>query len=397
MGKTEKLLNTFACFLESVILFFLTFFIKRRSSYVAIGSWKGQRYADNSRYLAEYIVCNRPDLTVLWIGNKSIKKEVTEALPTAKFLEKDRFRTNVALLRCKYMFFSQMHDADISKYNVYRGAITCYLHHGMTIKKWGQDGLSQVISDDHGIRGFIKRVTGANLHYDYFVTSSPPHERTNCSGLTFKGCTGEKNIHSGTPRDDMYFRVNKQIINETKKHYANVLQFESEKRVIMYLPTYRRTATNVFSFSTLTKDEREKVLIILDRYNCILIEKSHMAEKNTFAGKNSGNQTICAPSEMNVQEMMLFADCLISDYSGAYLDYILLDRPVIHFAYDYDYYRNVDSGLYYEIDDFAAGPIAYSFDELLKAMEEVLAGIDTYSEKREYVRKKYMTIYRCIC
>lgn len=135
--------------------------------------------------------------------------------------------------------------------------------------------------------------------------------------------------------------------------------------------------------------ERERLEIILNRYNCILIEKSHVAEKNSVKGGTLGS-VFSAPSEMNVQEMMMFADVVISDYSGAFLDYLILDRPVIHFAYDYEYYKNVDSGLYYEIDDFSAGPIAYDFESLLKALDESLGGKDGYEQKRRYVMQKYM-------
>ena len=89
--------------------------------------------------------------------------------------------------------------------------------------------------------------------------------------------------------------------------------------------------------------------------------------------------------------MLLFTNILISDYSGAYLDYLLLDRPIIHYVYDYEYYKNVDSGLYYDIEDFSAGFVAYTFEELIESLSSVLEGIDPYKTKREYVKNKYMT------
>lgn len=375
--------------LESAILWLLSLFIKRKQNYIAVGSWSGNRYADNSRYLAEYISTNFPDYHIVWVGEKKIRDDVLNGLPEAEFAEKDTFFANIKLLKCKYMFFSQMHNADISFCNVFRGATTCYLHHGMPIKRWGQDGLNQTIGTANILSRIVRRITGEDIQYDYFVTSSPLHDKTNCSGLAYKGCNEQKNLHSGTPRNDIYFDVPLSKISDMKKLYSSILGFDPNKKVVMYLPTFRRTSTNVFSFSKLSENQKTQLFFILKKHNCVIVEKSHVAEKNTFDGEST-EMIICAPSEMNVQEMMLFADVLISDYSGAFLDYILLDRPVIHYAYDYEYYKNIDSGLYYEIEDFSAGAVAYDYESLIKAIDQELSGDDRFSQKRKYVRDKYM-------
>ena len=87
---------------------------------------------------------------------------------------------------------------------------------------------------------------------------------------------------------------------------------------------------------------------------------------------------------------MLFADVLISDYSGAFLDYLFLDRPIIHYVYDYDFYKNTDSGLYYEIDEFMSGHVCKDPDSLLAALDEVLSGEDPYQNRRQAVRNSFM-------
>lgn len=376
---------------ESILLEILSLFIPRDKHNVAIGSWSGMRYADNSRYLAEYINNNRKDLNIFWVGEKSIEKEVLKALPEAVFLYRNTFTANLRLLRCKYLFFSQMHNADISDCNVFRGATTCYLHHGMPIKKWGQDGLSQNVGNSGSlVTKIIQSISGANIKYDYFVTSSKLHDKTNCSGLGYKGCTMEKNVHSGTPRNDMYFNCPLDEIASAKQRYAELIGFCPEKKVLMYLPTYRRTNTEIFSFTDLTAEQSKALDAVLTQYDCVIIEKSHVAETHANKGKNQ-ERIIAVPSELNVQEMMLFADVLISDYSGAYLDFLFLDRPIIHYAYDYQYYKDTDSGLYYEIDDFSAGAVAYNFEELTHSIQEALGGVDNYADKRKYVRNKYMS------
>ena len=45
---------------------------------------------------------------------------------------------------------------------------------------------------------------------------------------------------------------------------------------------------------------------------------------------------------------MAASDILVTDYSSCFFDFLILDRPIIHFLYDYDYYKEKDRGLYYE-------------------------------------------------
>ena len=375
---------------ESLCLCFLSLFVRRDQNRVAIGAWNGERYADNSRYLAEYMVAQRPDLKILWVGKGEIREEVRQGLPEAEFAEINTFGTNQKLLKCGYMFFSHFHNGDISNCNVYRKAVTCYLHHGMPVKKWGKDGLNQDNLPKNPLAKAYYHLIGTDLQYNWFVTSSPLHDRTNCTALADRGCREEKNLHSGTPRNDLFFRATETDILKMKEKYAGILGFGTEKRVLLYLPTYRRTETNVFSFSTLPEEQRGIIDGLLHRNNCVLIEKNHFTEKNRFKGNNS-DCVLCVPAEMNAQELLLFADALISDYSGAFLDYLLQDRPILHYLYDHQYYRDMDSGLYYKPEEFCAGITAYSFDELVKGMEEILSGTDRYRDRRKAVREKFMS------
>ncbi len=378
---------------QSFALRILHPFVRRKDNYVAIGSWCGERYADNSRYLAEYIYSKRKDLKLFWVGVNDIRVEVLQNMPMAEFLEIGTFRTNVKLLRCKYMFFSQMHSADISPASVYSGAITCYLHHGMPIKKWAQDGLNQKTVDERWIYKIVAALTQSSLKYNYFVVSCELHGRTNCTALAYRGARENNNLNTGTPRNDILVNYDPVVGSKLKSAYAAQLGFESNKRVILYAPTFRRLSKDVFSFTKLTYGQQVKLESFLAASNAVLIEKSHMAEKAHFDDSPAEN-IIIADRKLNIQEMLLFTDCLISDYSGVFLDYILLNRPVVHFAYDYEFYKDEDSGLYYDIVDFSAGPVVTDYDTLLIAIDNILSGNDDYGEKRAYVRNKYMT-YEC--
>lgn len=375
--------------IQSLLLLFLSLFIKRKQNRIVFGSWSGELFIDNSKYLALYVKEHHPQYKVFWVGTKKIKKEVINS--GFIYLKKDSFLSNIKMLTCKYFFFSQMAGADISHSNVYRNAITCYLHHGMPIKKWGDDAVGYTPHVKNGLLSFYQRLTGSSIKYDFFATSSRLHDLSNCTSLRFRGCEDSKNLKCGTPRNDFLIKIDQQKKEEIIKKYKESLNLFGFKRIILYLPTYRRKSNNIFSFANLSLDEMTALNNILLQFDAVIIEKSHFAEKNLIRKDNLNKNVLIVGNDVNVQELYLFSDALITDYSGAFLDYLFLNKPIIHFAYDYDYYKNVDSGLYYEIDDFSAGPIASDFSILLNCLKDVLSGNDLFAFKRDYVKAKYMT------
>lgn len=141
--------------------------------------------------------------------------------------------------------------------------------------------------------------------------------------------------------------------------------------------------------------DHDKILDLLKKYNAVLLEKNHLMtfKKNTISGRNEEEVLIRIGEDcrINIQEILTFTDILISDYSSVMLDFVMLNRPMICWAYDYEFYRDIDSGLYYDIEDYAPGYITVTYEDTCTKLEEILSGIDLHTEKRKYVREKFMT------
>lgn len=396
MKKRKNFFEYLARAVCSAFYLFLSLFIKRRADMVAFGSWGGKLYIDNSRYLFEYVREHYKNVQCVWIGDDNVKGLIP-AGENVKVLKKNGFKACITLLKCKYMFCSQFHDVDLCSYNVFRGATITYLHHGMPVKKWGADTVNGHVNfNTNIIVKFLRNLIGANVRYDYFAVSSALHTATNATGLDYRGSNSENNIKSGTPRNDMLVGCDAEKVASYKNYYAAKIGFNPKKRVIMYLPTYRLSGAATRSFTALSDDEYKELRKVLEKYDAVLIEKNHFSEDkwahSTFVGKDGFIYHV--DQGVNVQEMLAFTDVLISDYSGAFLDYLMLDRPIVHYAYDYEEYKKSDSGLYYEIDEFYAGAVAYDFAELLTATENCFTNPSQYAERRRSVKEKFMTYER---
>lgn len=390
-------MRRFVNVIKSVIIlvysFVLSLFVRRDDKCFAFGSWGGKLYIDNSRYLFEYMLHNLDDsYSFVWVGNPELKNEMP-ADKRVRVLKKDSFQAIHALQRCKYMFCSQIAYVDICSYNIYRNAKLVYLHHGFPIKRVEADSLDY----NHGGLRLSQKIYRAFVSYGHeynlFTVSAPIQKKHYLSAYKYMGCREDNTFCFGTPRNDFLYNITKDEQWNLKKKYAALLGFDFEKKLVLYLPTFRRTGVETQSLYLRAQKDKDKMNGILHEHNAVLIEKGHFAEYSMLASidKEINNENyIHVTKNINVQELLAITDVLISDYSGAFVDFLLVDRPIIHYVYDYEFYKNEDSGLYFTLDEFSCGPAPDSFEGLCTELNVILNGIDNYKGIREQRRKLFL-------
>ena len=145
---------------------------------------------------------------------------------------------------------------------------------------------------------------------------------------------------------------------------------------------------DVFTFYNQDLSVQKEWKLLLNEFDAVLIEKHHWGtySKHPILTPSQCSITVSADQQrdIDIQELLLITDVLISDYSGAYIDFALLKRPVIHFAYDLELYQSKDSGLAYDINDVAAGPIVKSKEGLKIEVEKALSNAKVSTAKDYY-------------
>ena len=71
-----------------------------------------------------------------------------------------------------------------------------------------------------------------------------------------------------------------------------------------------------------------------------------------------------------VNDLLIAADILISDYSSINLDFCITEKPMICFGYDYDTYKN-GRGFYYDLEEEMPNGVMRSEDEVIKHLREL--------------------------
>ena len=90
--------------------------------------------------------------------------------------------------------------------------------------------------------------------------------------------------------------------------------------------------------------------------------------------------------EEDITHILPGIDLLMTDYSSIYLDYLLLDRPMLFLPYDLADYEK-KHGFYMPYDTCTPGPKP---ETMRACMEEILAALtkDAYAEERGALRAK---------
>ena len=80
--------------------------------------------------------------------------------------------------------------------------------------------------------------------------------------------------------------------------------------------------------------------------------------------------------------LLPFVDCLITDYSATYHDYLLSEKPIWFIPYDYNDFKH-QNGFLYDYFDLLPGPHLESFNDFIFELKNLYDGIDRYLTKRQ--------------
>lgn len=179
----------------------------------------------------------------------------------------------------------------------------------------------------------------------------------------------------GEPRNEKIFSFKSK--NIIKNFFDNLPDYE---RLILYAPTFRDGySTELFPFNNFEKKELE---VFLKKNKLLLFIRTHPLEKK-YKEINSVNRVYYLNNDKvnDIMEIINIFDLLITDYSSIYIDYLLLEKPVIFLDYDRDKYLN-NRGLNFDYDKVTPGPKPKKFKEFLCEIYKLLNNHNYYKNER---------------
>ena len=138
-----------------------------------------------------------------------------------------------------------------------------------------------------------------------------------------------------------------------------------DKKIILYAPTYRDDSRYNESLALNLEYLMER---ISDNY--VFVFKMHPFERGKIKIDKSLSSKVFDLSHEEINDLLIVADILITDYSSLIFEYAILQKPMIFFAYDLEKYENELRGFYYNYTDFVPGPIAYTTEEVVELINK---------------------------
>nr|WP_288700295.1 CDP-glycerol glycerophosphotransferase family protein [uncultured Blautia sp.] len=344
MGKAKNLLFT-AC---------LEHFgqIRPDSHIWLFSSTDNSHYNYNSRYLFEYVKENLPEITPLFVINDpELRNSLSSKYGKQYFTETESIQGIRQALSAGVWFTS----AGLPAYGtgLHKKRLIINLWHGVPLKKIAllDPNLKKAA------RIYFKKIFSEN--YTCILTTS--HELIPLMARSF-AVSEDKIKVWGQPRNDGLFQKNdcREILGQL---FPDLPEYT---KTVLYAPTFRDYGqVQLFPFKDFDQEQLEA---FLEEKNMLLFIRTHVAEQGSAApylGKRIrflGNE-----QAEDVTGILNIFDCLITDYSSIYIDYLLTDKPMIFLPYDRQQYLD-GRGMNFDYDDVTPGPKPETFNDFLDAL-----------------------------
>ncbi len=368
--EVRKIFFKFFSYVIGDLLYFLSKMFPKDKKIWVFGSWYGNTFSDNSKYLYLYVLKNHPDIKAYWItqNNKVFRALKELSLPV---LKKNSLKGILTILRAKVWIMSTARK-DISSMLYTNKSLNVQLWHGVGIKKIGYSTTFGNMPPFFNLKKKLFPFVSNLYKYDIVISTSKLWQERYSKAFRIP----KENIPiTGQPRCDIFYHKKPE-----KKDYIQIL----------FTPTHRRQGSGKISSLFPTKEQFIKINEFLKKHNAILKLKLHYYDMKYIPDIHLSNIEVIDFDPMyDIQEELLNTDILLVDYSGIYFDFLLLDRPVVFTAFDLEDYQHTDQGFYEPYENIAAGKIAKDWDEVLEGIEEAIKYPDKYKEKRKKVRDRY--------
>ena len=320
-------------------------FVRHNNQMVLLSSFGGKKYDDSPKAIYEKMCKDARfrNFRFIWAFHNPDDFDV----PGATKIKTDSLKYFLTALRSRVWITNSSMERGLS----FKPNATLYVNtwHGSTIKKMGSD----IDESNTSFRSLGK------MKVD--IMTAQNEEQTNIFSRVFD--IPRKNfLVCGLPRNDFLLDATAEYIAKVRER----LQLPRGKKIILYAPTFREFDRDSHGVILKPPIDLEKWKAVLtDEY--ILLFRAHY-EVATVLGLKTDEFCRDVTDYPDLNDLLLAADIMISDYSSIIFDYALLEKPILHYCYDYDRYE-AERGMYMDIREYLDG--SDKEDELLKLLKNM--------------------------
>ena len=282
----------------------------------------GRGYGDNPKYIADELLKQDKNLDIVWLT-----KDMSISVPDG--VRKVRYGS--------WRAFLEWSTAKIWVDNIRNSDRPCKRKKQIYLQTWhGSDGVKLVEKD---VESTLSKSYLVMAKYDGRISDgiiSSCQLQTEQFKKSFWLGDNVKILEYGLPRNDDFFYSEKIThINQIVRARYNI---SLDELVVLYMPTFRDNgSTKAYNLdydkviNSFQKFYNKKVRVLI---------RFHPNVDNTFF-KNNDERLLNVTDYPDPQDLMFAADIMISDYSSAPIDFMLLNRTIFLYMPDYEEYTKL--------------------------------------------------------
>ncbi len=341
MNKIKLIINL----IINLIFYTIANIIPKNQNLWIFGAWYGQKYSDNPKAFFEYIQANHSDKTkVIWIAKN--KETIHQIRQNGHIALHEKSLSGIwnQMRAGKAIVCQSLHD-DLFSPAIGNSTPVIQLWHGIPLKKIMFDAF--VEKEKNSLGKFVDWLSPYNKHRNDIITATSPFTQS----LLAKAFRVEPRqvLTSGFPRNDVFFQ--------------NIEPQTTDQFKCIYMPTFRggkATECDLFEQYGFDVNTIEEQLI---KHNIHLTLRMHPVNKPPakIIEQIKNSSVIKLDASDDIYETINKYDCLITDYSSVYIDFLLSNKPIIFAPFDLEEYKKQERSLYFEFEEATINPYQYNW------------------------------------
>lgn len=332
------------------ILFFLFKLLPVNNNKIVFITLHSNNFSGNNKYIYKELKRKNLDLTYKLYGMNDIK------LLNLNIFNKltKSIAIDYNICTAKYVIINDFYSL-LPRVKLRKGTELIQVWHGGgAFKKFGKDSLRNINNPEN-----LKRNMRGHSQYTKVIVSSKEVAPIYANAF---GIDMDKIYPIGIPRADVFDDISMEKI-KTRLLYK--YPYLLDKKIILYAPTYRDNNRYNQSLALNLEYLMEEI-----SNDYVFIFKMHPFERGKINIDEKLSSRVFDMSHEELNELLVIADLLITDYSSLIFEYAILQKPMIFFSYDLGKYENDLRGFYYNYIDFVPGPIAYTTEEVVELINK---------------------------